>query len=110
MPEPGEESSPRLSSLSASPGEMCNIPPGVRGSQAFVSISECLWFPTPRLAGEGKVQKRSNPECDENQGREMDAWAGAPRVGGRGGLLGIHEEAGRDLNEFFPVTHVLTFF
>lgn len=34
--------------------------------------------PTPSVAGEGKVQKRSNLECDENQGREMDAWAGAP--------------------------------
>lgn len=40
----------------------------------------------------------------------MDAWAGTPQVGGRGGLLGIHEAAGRDLNEFFALTHVLTFF
>lgn len=89
---------------------MCNIPPGIGGSQAFVSISECLWFLTLCLAEEGKVQKRSKPECNKNQGREMDAGAGAPRVGGRGGLLGIQEAAGRDLNEFFPLTHVLTFF
>jgi len=75
-----------------------------------VSISECLWFPTPCLAGEGKVQKRSKPKCDENQGKEMDAGAGARWLGGRGGLLGTHEAASRDLNEFFPVTHVLTFF
>lgn len=40
----------------------------------------------------------------------MNACAAAPRVGGTEGLLGTHEAAGRDLNEFFPVTHVLTFF
>lgn len=89
---------------------MCDVPPDICGSRAFDTISECLWFLTPCLAGEGKVQKRSNPKCNGNQGREMDAWAGAPRVEGRGGLLGIHEAAGRDLNEFFSVTHVLTFF
>lgn len=31
------------------------------------------------MSGRGrKVQKGSNPECDENQGREMGAWAGTP--------------------------------
>ncbi|RLV94415.1 hypothetical protein DV515_00013113, partial [Chloebia gouldiae] len=39
------------------------------------------------LKGEGKVQKRSDPEYDEKKGGEVDAWARVPWVGGR--LLSI---------------------
>lgn len=63
----------------------------------------------PCLVGEGKSRRAQILNVMKiKAGR----WVpGLERPGGRqGGLLSVHEAVGRDLNEIFLVTHVLTFF